>query len=406
MPPELPENEAAPASRDAPESPKPAEAVPRPAILFNITLREGTKKKEYYSEIRPSDPSEDDYEALRKGMAIEIFVEARKKTSPNKWSSDPTIGAGDTSNASDGADSDTPITSSSRAPPLPRPSGSETISGSTSKIVKMHVHSPHLKTLLKAIVLYYPQQVLEGDWIVIYAPFRVLMHHYHDLSTLAAGGSVSDLEINSRAQEILRDPTAIRDLKALVDYLKPDYTKIIEPAQIRHSAGVFGFKSLWLLFKPGDDVYAKVGGQLSGYVVRSTEAKTNWDSNNGVFINYFYVTCWNLQYKNGKIVRSTQVFKFNEFHGEREVTSLTVFPCQYLDSSTADAGKTRKTLEERGTKYYSICKQIPLHSRYSGLTWERRGLSPRTWNKEPKLVCEVLHDQPVLNLICLLGIHR
>jgi hypothetical protein len=61
------------------------------------------------------------------------------------------------------------------------------------------------------------------------------------------------------------------------------------------------------------------------------------------------------------------------YEGQREITSLSVFPAEFLDAS--DGGETRRRLESRGEKFYRYLGGAHVHYRGESLGPEGRWVS-------------------------------
>lgn len=102
-------------------------------------------------------------------------------------------------------------------------------------------------------------------------------------------------------------------------------------------------------------------------MVTSVSEKGNFDTSS------VQVTVWSLASAGDKIFRKEHFYEIVEFDGEREITSLEVFPCKYLDEQ--DGGKTRTNLELRGQRYYDILREYPVHMAYSGPTLDQKPIT-------------------------------
>ena len=115
------------------------------------------------------------------------------------------------------------------------------------------------------------------------------------------------------------------------------------------------FDDLWLLFKPGLDLYGKFpterfSGVTTAGVLMEAEYGNRYDDR-------FTVKYWYLQ-SNGQILgRNVGIIEIDRYEGERQVTSLLAYLCRYLDSE--DGGETRKNLVERGRKVYKLLRGTP-----------------------------------------------
>lgn len=236
----------------------------------------------------------------------------------------------------------------------------------------IHIHSKHLQTLFRAVIQYYPGHTLAEEKIVVKNPFLLLAHYYRELNTLRDGdlekwsqfnNEISDEEKQVRRKNIETGfgPQTMHDLKVLLDYFKGYYEKHYAPEEVIFQSGFTSFKSLEFLFKPGANVYGRVGGKFAGFIFergeeRTRGSRTTWEAR-----------VWNLTYNGRRIVRTKMTFSIREFSGAREIISLPVFPSVYLDST--DEEKTKLKLQELGKKFYDIVRASPAHRQYEGACW-------------------------------------
>ena len=76
------------------------------------------------------------------------------------------------------------------------------------------------------------------------------------------------------------------------------------------------------------------------------------------------VKYWCLDSDGKTLGRNLGIIYIYEYEGERQVTSLSVYPCRYLDSE--DGGETRRALVERGRKVYKLLRGMPSQMWYDG----------------------------------------
>jgi hypothetical protein len=114
------------------------------------------------------------------------------------------------------------------------------------------------------------------------------------------------------------------------------------------------YENLWMLFKPGQDVYVSVhnGKVLDPMVVAQ-------------FGNGSLHT-WNLRYESGfvKPIRSETILQW--FDGEKEITSLLAYPRHFHPEDAALEAR----FIERGKKYWSLCE--PSYQEHTGQTLRNR----------------------------------
>ncbi|KAN0113249.1 hypothetical protein V8E51_006200 [Hyaloscypha variabilis] len=259
-----------------------------------------------------------------------------------------------------------------------------------AEIRGMNIYSLHLLKAIRSFGAYYPAQLLTGKIMFVESPFKMLFHYYHDLRRLLEEGKAEEAaRLESDAdREVDIDELKERNhhLSVLLDYLRPRHLNLIKPAEDRFREGVSSYEMLWLLYRPGCDVYGKVGGMLTAFVLASAKEDTrrftspvNGDER---WEHFWTVKVWHLCYTNGKFARTSRSFKISKYEGEQDVTTLAVFPSQYLDR--VDGGKTRRMLETRGSIYHGYLRAAPVHMKYKGPAWDHR-VYLRVWKKEPKL---------------------
>ena len=246
------------------------------------------------------------------------------------------------------------------------------------QVISMLIHSSHLQSLIRSVIVYYPAFNFKGNKMEFSFPFKPLMHYYHDLVALRMKGkSEKPMEEHlsennmppenmAQAQSKALDEDTLHALDVLLAYLEPIYSSTIQPEESRYREGLASWHLLWYLFKPGSDVYAMVGGKLAAFVV---EEVIDADQRPRTGANVI-IRCWSLAYKSRRVTKARTEFIIYSFTGEREISSLRAMPCSYVDA--ADKGKTRNILEALGAKYYEILKQVPTLRAYCGYAWGKR----------------------------------
>jgi hypothetical protein len=213
----------------------------------------------------------------------------------------------------------------------------------------MRIHSPDLQALLRSVIVYYPAFNLKGNKMEIRYPFNPLMHYYNYLVTLKMKGKSNKpveerlsentivLEKMAETQSKALDGDTLHALDVLLAYLETVYLSTLQPEESRYREGFASWRLLWFLLKPGSDVYARVDGKLADFVEQDVTvlyAVVEGTKRERAGLN---IICWRLAYKSRRVMKEAIHFIIPEFIGEREISSLPVFPCTYID--TADKGK-------------------------------------------------------------------
>lgn len=235
--------------------------------------------------------------------------------------------------------------------------------------------TPSLNGALRSVVRWDPTINQRHHRILVNEPYAVLVGHLDKLveyaseirGTHVAEKSVvqgpGDEEQPTSAQP--RNQSQIADVQALVDFIKLFMLEAQVATEFeRHTRNACVFRNLWLLFHPGITVYANARDPkgMGAYVVTSVQTDPSilrplWQSDVPYIIHM-----WRLNYDGQFVTRQRCSVAIDYFEGERDITSLKVFPCEYLDR--ADGGKTRCELEDRGRRWYQLLRGGAAH--YSG----------------------------------------
>ncbi|KAH8687929.1 hypothetical protein BGZ60DRAFT_440107 [Tricladium varicosporioides] len=215
--------------------------------------------------------------------------------------------------------------------------GKEAFDEKSMEEKELIIHSEQIIKALRAIVDYYPGQSLLGDTITIKEPFSILVHFRKELQEY---------------KEACDDAETHHHISVLQKYLEDNLgDKILEEdARYAKATPVATFEMLWMLFKPGMDVYAQLDEQRGGFVVQSCVPCSD-----GLKFGQpapLKVLLWYLDYDGRMVGRRRHEVTIAPFEGEREITSLKVFPAKFLDVN--EELSPRKRLEERGEKFYSM----------------------------------------------------
>ncbi|KAH6630497.1 P-loop containing nucleoside triphosphate hydrolase protein [Chaetomium sp. MPI-SDFR-AT-0129] len=232
--------------------------------------------------------------------------------------------------------------------------------------------SIHSKALIKAIgsvVLYYPSVLLGGEVIRMNDPCPLIGHNLQDLENYQRSYSESCDVCSQQPPATTHGGFPHRctrieakHLGLLLDFVKDFvYREDIKKETARHAQNLCTFEMLWLLFKPGRTVYVQTDGKLLGYVVQVVSIDESHHFLAGTQQSY-WIKLWNLQFDGRFVGRASKVVVIPQFSGERAVTSLGAFPCEFMDK--ADGGKTKSRVEQDGKEWYDLLCGKQIH--YSG----------------------------------------
>ncbi|KAF2814377.1 P-loop containing nucleoside triphosphate hydrolase protein [Mytilinidion resinicola] len=216
----------------------------------------------------------------------------------------------------------------------------------------IQINSAAVINALRAVVEYYPGQNLIDDTITIPEPYTILVHHEKELVAY---------------RENFGEADSYEHLGIVFEFLQQTLKDSLGKEMERHARAipVTTYEMLWTLFKPGTDVYYDTHscGILDSYVVKSI----NWEINNGSPVRYT-LCLWNLYYDSIYIGPRNHLAIILPFDGEKEIASLDIFPCEYvnMEKHKETAEEMRKRLEERGKMFYRLTSKQCMW--YDGLT--------------------------------------
>ncbi len=238
---------------------------------------------------------------------------------------------------------------------------------------KLKINSPAIITALQSVIEYYPGQSFSDDANTISEPYAALIHHEEELK--AYRDQFNPNAINSKDELCQRNANVYEHLGILQNVLSERSGKEVEAERQRHSRGVATFEMLWLLLKPGTEVYGDraADGNYDAYVVKSVSG--------GMFAGrstQLDIDLWLMDYDGNKIGRRIQAFYQPVYDGEKEITSLNVFPCEFWKDKSKEGEESkplRQKLEERGKLFFKLAQRQCMD--YDGTTnsWPKKHVS-------------------------------
>ncbi|KAI0116462.1 hypothetical protein GGR51DRAFT_501417 [Nemania sp. FL0031] len=268
------------------------------------------------------------------------------------------------------------------APDVPRVNVGDMV-GWTS----LQIHSPLLLNTLRSVVKYvstdaygYKTDGLK-DGKFMY-PYKDLFHYKQELSDYK--NATTGPRANHTAEY---NAECDRHIDFLLEFLdkEPSVRIGLVEANWAKKTPTTTFGALWLLMKPGSDVYVKEDGQLNAYVIESVYggvdylSKFDWSITSAPYS----IQVWNLVYDGKVLRRQSKDIRVQIFDNEKDILSLPLFPTRFQDK--IDGGARRKQLIERGRKMFRFSKG-PTYLEYSGF-----GLKPG-WKKYNQARVIVVHE--------------
>ena len=223
--------------------------------------------------------------------------------------------------------------------------------GQDVSVTYLQINSLAIVDALQNVVEYYPGLRFLGDSVMIDEPYRVLVHHEKGLKEIrqsfAPGAQLSE------EQKCLRKAKTFEHLGVLEDFIQHSIGSSVKAERQRHAKGYCTFEMLWLLLKPGTDVYhdRDADGNYDGYVVHSVT---------GGVLNRrkrpLEVVLWYLKFDGRSVNRVTINVTLTPFDGEQKISKYVLIPCEHWSEreGTSESKPLRKRLEERGEMYYRL----------------------------------------------------
>jgi hypothetical protein len=250
--------------------------------------------------------------------------------------------------------------------------------GEKNTTTKIKIYSLYVINVLRDIVQYWPGLNLLGHPMVIQEPYAVLIHH---LDALEAYKSNHPACHSREYMELCNDHIDV--LLGFLDKSGGDELRL-ERQRHQKSPPMATFGNLWMLFKPGQDVYIKERETKAAIPMRVGDLQATysvpWNFRNGrrnmagqsdsldIYNRIFAVRGWGIGCKGTEMSTQSRQSDIEHFEGEKEICSLSAYPKEFHGDPTYE-----KELQRRGKRYWELCE--PAYRHYDGATVADRGQS-------------------------------
>ncbi|KAI8624701.1 hypothetical protein F5Y19DRAFT_452880 [Xylariaceae sp. FL1651] len=177
------------------------------------------------------------------------------------------------------------------------------------------------------------------------------MHHMTDFERLIASDE---------------NYTELEHVQVLLEFLRPRYQQYYIPATKRYLSvqPTVTFDDVWVLMKPGSLAYAHWDGQTIGCVIGKSIHLPPIPSRD--IPEQWSIQFWFLQvhWHSDQIGCTTLYAAVDRFDGEEPVTSLPIYPAEFLDAN--DQERTKQRFIERGRKVCDILWGESMYMEYDG----------------------------------------
>lgn len=229
------------------------------------------------------------------------------------------------------------------------------VSVSVARIV-IKIRSLQLIELLRDVI---PRGSLldpNSKTLELVEPFQLIAHHTKELEPLQdrSWEEIKSADGDRDGVEDSKQLAAIH-LGMLMKFTGRIFNNRLEEERSRHKRGLCTFRMLWLLFEPGTTVYKESGGKFSAHVVEDVAVDTSvLSAPPERRLKPCVIELWHLDFDGRYVGRCISSVTVGEFEGERQITSLKVYPTKFVDDK--DQGQLRQQLETRGRRWYELLR--------------------------------------------------
>lgn len=214
------------------------------------------------------------------------------------------------------------------------------------------ITSPAVCEALRCVVDYFPAVDLSRATIRIEAPYAILVFYEEALTEYRERLENSSHDTQSPA---CGNRFAAKHIKILQDFVHKQVGAAVDAERELHAKGLCTFDMLWLLYKPGTDVY------YDKLLVQEHEpavvSEVDWRVVDGA-TNEYQIFNWTLSANSENVGPNITSYFEYRFPGEKDITTLGTYPCEYLrfskDVTEQDVKEIKTHFIERGKKWYRL----------------------------------------------------
>lgn len=245
----------------------------------------------------------------------------------------------------------------------------------------INILSPCVAEALRCVVDYFPSVDFSETIIKLYEPYSVFVFFEKELT-----------EYRQRLEKASEDEQfscanrwASRHLDIAQSFVRERLQESIAAERARHARGFATFDMLWLLYKPGSDIYydRKEVGEHDPFIF----SELDFDLTNGS-TNTYSLKVWNMDADSIRVGATQWEFTISRFAGEKHIPSLIAFPREYLRFAEGVTESGLAAIEEhfldRGKKWFKLRRKVlPHHFDGYTTTFPRRTVSRILVDGEP-----------------------
>ncbi|KAI0186130.1 hypothetical protein EV127DRAFT_187542 [Xylaria flabelliformis] len=215
----------------------------------------------------------------------------------------------------------------------------------------IRILSPAVVEALRCTVDYFPHVDLSGSTVDIFEPYEIFIFFERQLNEYRE--RLEKATDNGMSPLLCINLYACKHVSIVQQFVKERTQLSVDAERERHARGYATFDMLWLLYKPGSDVYYDLPnvGEYEPYVTKGVTST----GQNGATSQYT-ISFWNMKADFFWVGPSVVSHTEDRFAGEKKITTLQAFPCEYLhfteNLNELDTERIRNHFIERGKKWY------------------------------------------------------
>ncbi|CAD6593811.1 MAG: hypothetical protein ASARMPREDX12_007682 [Alectoria sarmentosa] len=256
------------------------------------------------------------------------------------------------------------------------------------------IRSQLVLDILRDIVQYYPSVSLQANEFALQEPFCMLLHYRQELTERRDQLKQAASEMTSLDRDL--SSTAHEHLAYLTDFVHQRYADALsrELARHRETRAMCTYDWVWLLFRPGNIVYAWDHDTLRAYIVEEHDRQVGQETEGKIGPQTLSVaddvermprpasltiTVWALDFDGERLGRCRDTYSIPAFDGEKPILSLPIFPNKYLkhDKRVHQTLSTEEYLIQRGRLFFEMTKRSYMEHHGETLTSPRRTVRGR-----------------------------
>jgi hypothetical protein len=219
----------------------------------------------------------------------------------------------------------------------------------------INILSPAVAEALRCVVDYFPNLDFSENIIKIPEPYSVFVFFEKELT-----------EYRERVAKLAQVESstcpnrwAAKHIAIVQDFVREATQKAVDAERARHARGYATFDMLWLLYKPGADVYYDFYdyGEHEPYVVSTVK----FELVNGATDSY-ELGLWKIDADSTWVGPLEDDREVQRFAGEKRIPELRAFPCEYLrfadDIDEEEVAAVKQYFVNRGKKWYNLRRGV------------------------------------------------